>query len=258
MLTGRQVTQMTQRREMQAMTMEGDDNLMRRDELVLQHVGLVKTLANRLASRLPSQVEVSELISVGVIGLIDAAGRFKPSLGVPFDAFARRRIHGAMLDSLRDLDWAPRAVRKLRRDVDAAILRLRSELQREPETEEVAAAMNVTPLQYDRMLDQLRSADLATIREAGERDLLEVAIDTSEGPFATVHRQELRAHLASAIVQLPERERQILALYYEQELTLAEIGEVIGLGESRVSQLRTQALARLRTLLGHVMKKGTN
>jgi RNA polymerase sigma factor for flagellar operon FliA len=245
---------------MQTLSVDADENLTRRDELVMQHVGLVKTLASRLASRLPSQVEVSELISVGVIGLIDAAGRFKPSLGVPFDAFARRRIHGAMLDSLRDLDWAPRAVRKLRREVDAAILRLRGELGREPEGEEVAAAMNVAPLEYDRMLDQLRSADLATIREAsGERDLLELAIDKSEGPFATVHRQELRAHLAAAIVQLPERERQILALYYEQELTLAEIGEVIGVGESRISQLRTQALARLRTLLAHVVQqKGTN
>jgi RNA polymerase sigma factor FliA len=245
---------------MQTMSVDADENLTRRDQLVMQHVGLVKTLANRLASRLPSQVEVSELISVGVIGLIDAAGRFKPSLGVPFDAFARRRIHGAMLDSLRDLDWAPRAVRKLRREVDAVILRLRGELGREPEGEEVAAAMNVPEAEYDRMLDQLRSADLATIREAsGERDLLELAIDSAEGPFATVHRQELRQHLAAAIVQLPERERQILALYYEQELTLAEIGEVIGLGESRISQLRTQALARLRTLLGHVVQqKGAN
>src|SRR6185295_20021817 len=101
-------------------------------------VGLVKTLANRLASRLPSQVEVSELISVGVIGLIDAAGRYKPSLGVPFDAFARRRIHGAMLDSLRDLDWAPRSLRRMQRSVDSALGQLRHELGREPEGAEIA------------------------------------------------------------------------------------------------------------------------
>jgi RNA polymerase sigma factor FliA len=244
----------------QTMSVDADENLTERDQLVMQHVGLVKTLASRLASRLPSQVEISELISVGVIGLIDAAGRFKPSLGVPFDAFARRRIHGAMLDSLRDLDWAPRALRKLRREVDAVILRLRGELGREPESAEVAAAMNVPEAKYDRMLDQLRSVDLATIREAsGDRDLLEMAIDSGEGPFATVHRQELRTHLAAAILQLPERGRQILALYYEQELTLAEIGQVIGLGESRISQLRTQALARLRSLLAHVVpQRGAN
>ena len=132
----------------------------------MEHVGLVKAMASRLAHRLPSQVEVSELISVGVLGLIDAAGRFKPSLGVPFDAFARRRIHGAMLDSLRDLDWAPRSLRKMRRDVDAAMAALRSELGASPRRDEIAAALNVSEPEYDRMLDQLRSADLATIRQA--------------------------------------------------------------------------------------------
>ncbi|MEQ1908923.1 MAG: sigma factor, partial [Vicinamibacterales bacterium] len=101
-----------------------------RDRLVMEHVGLVRALAGRLAHRVPSQVEVSELISVGVLGLIDAASRFKPSLGVPFDAFARRRIHGAMLDALRDLDWAPRSVRKMGRTMDGTVARLRHELGR--------------------------------------------------------------------------------------------------------------------------------
>ena len=133
-----------------------------RDQLVIAHVGLVKVMAHRLAQRLPSQVEMSDLISVGVLGLIDAAGRFKPNLGVPFDAFARRRIQGAMLDSLRDLDWAPRALRKMRRDVDAAMNALRNDLKREPEAEEIANALGVSESEYDKMLDQLRSADLAT------------------------------------------------------------------------------------------------
>lgn len=239
------------------------EDLERRDKLVMEHVGLVKAMASRLANRLPSQVEVSELISVGVLGLIDAAGRFKPSLGVPFDAFARRRIQGAMLDSLRDLDWAPRALRKMRREVDSAMARLRAELRREPEAAEIAEALNVSEGEYDRMLDQLRSADLASIRQAsaagdGSR-ALEVAIDPSEGPHAHLERTELRQHLARAIAELPERERHILALYYEEELTLAEIGEVIGVGESRVSQLRTQAIARLRSLLaGALQRKGTH
>jgi RNA polymerase sigma factor for flagellar operon FliA len=238
---------------------DAGNDLAVRDKLVMEHVGLVKALANRLASRLPSQVEISELISVGVLGLIDAAGRFKPSLGVPFDAYARRRIHGAMLDSLRDLDWAPRAVRKMRRDVDGTMGRLRSELGREPETNEIASALKVSEPEYDRMLDKLRSADLATIRRTttggSAAETLEVAIDPSEGPHARLERKELREHLARAIVQLPEREKQILALYYEQDLTLAEIGEVIGVGESRVSQLRTQAVARLRSLLSHVIQQ---
>jgi len=234
-----------------------------RDKLVMEHVGLVKAMAGRLANRLPSQVEVSELISVGVLGLIDAAGRFNPALGVPFSAFARRRIHGAMLDSLRDLDWAPRALRKMRRDVDATMARLRSTLGREPESADIAAALNVPEAEYDRMLDQLRGADLATMRQASPDGdgpgALEVAVDPGEGPHHTLERRELREHLARAIVHLPERERHILALYYEEELTLAEIGEVIGVGESRVSQLRTQALARLRSLLSEALqRKGTH
>jgi RNA polymerase sigma factor for flagellar operon FliA len=224
-----------------------------RDRLVMDHVGLVKSLASRLAHRLPSQVEVSELVSVGVLGLIDAAGRYKASTGVPFDAFARRRIHGAMLDSLRGLDWAPRSLRKMRRNVDGAMAQLRHELKREPEEAEVAAALNVSESEYHKMLDQLRTCDLATIRQASAtgdgQSTLEVAIDTSEGPLARLERMELREHLAKAIEQIPDRERQILALYYEEELTLAEIGEVIGVGESRVSQLRSQAIARLRSLL---------
>lgn len=234
-----------------------------RDQLVMEHVGLVKAMASRLANRLPPQVEISELVSVGVIGLIDAAGRFKPSLGVPFSAFARRRIHGAMLDSLRGLDWAPRAVRKLRRDVDSAIASLRFSLGREPQAADIAQALDVSEAEYERMLDKLKSAELATIRQSsvGEdgRTALDVEIEPSEGPHARLEREELRRLLAGAIGNLPDRERQILALYYEEELTLAEIGEVIGVGESRVSQLRSQAIARLRSMLASSMTgKGAN
>lgn len=228
-----------------------------RDRLVMEHVGLVRALAGRLAHRVPSQVEVSELISVGVLGLIDAASRFKPSLGVPFDAFARRRIHGAMLDALRDLDWAPRSVRKMGRTMDGTVARLRHELGREPQEKEIAGALNVSDVEYGRILDQLKTAELATIRQATSEDgtnSLEVAIDPGEGPYARLERQELREFLAEAITELPERERHILALYYHEELTLAEIGEVIGVGESRVSQLRTQAIGRLRSRLATRMQ----
>jgi RNA polymerase sigma factor for flagellar operon FliA len=239
-------------------TPQSSDTLAARDRLVMEHVALVKVMAGRLANRLPSRVDVSELISVGVLGLIDAAGRFEPSLGVPFGGYARRRIQGAMLDSLRDLDWAPRAVRRLRREVDSAIAELRHELQREPEAAEIASALKVSEAEYERMLDQLRSADVAAIQQASAADeatsLLELAIDPSESPYTRLERHELREHLARALTEMPERERQILALYYEQELTLAEIGAVIGVGESRVSQLRTQAIARLRTLLADVMQ----
>lgn len=225
-----------------------------RDRLVVEHVGLVKATAHRLAQRLPSQVEVSELISIGVLGLIDAAGRYQPSLGVPFDAYARRRVHGAMLDALRDLDWAPRSLRKTRRDLDLAIARLRHDLRREPTEDEIAEAMNLTPSAYARTLEQLRTLELGAARPIDEQgqdgtSLLDLCFDPGDGPEVRLQRVELREHLARAIRQLPERERQILAMYYEQEMTLAEIGCVIGVGESRVSQLRSQALSRLRTLL---------
>jgi RNA polymerase sigma factor for flagellar operon FliA len=230
-----------------------DDQRGTRDRLVMEHVDLVKMLARRLARRLPPQVEVSELMSIGTLGLIDAAGRYQPSLGVPFDAFARRRIHGAMLDALRELDWAPRSVRRLQRDLDETLSRLRYTLGREPQDAEIADAMSLGPDEYAKMLDQLRTAEVAVVRQAESdedgRSLLDVAMDNHEGPHAQLERRELRRLLADAIARLPERERQILALSYQEELTLAEIGAVIGVGESRVSQLRTQAVARLRTLM---------
>lgn len=222
------------------------------NRLVLDHVELVRTLAARLAHRIPSHIEFNELVSVGMMGLVEAARRFQPAMGVPFDAFARRRVHGAMVDSLRGMDWAPRSVRRMRRDVDAAIARARHELRREPTEQDMAAALNVSEDDYRKMLDQIRAVDLATLRQLESPDdqpLLELAIESDEGPHARLERAELREHLGRALMQIPERERQILSLYYEHELTLAEIGEVIGVGESRVSQIRTQAIARLRVSL---------
>jgi len=234
------------------MTMAPAVDPAQRDALVMAHVDLVKSMASRLGRRLPSQVEVSELVSVGVLGLIEAANRYQPSLGVPFDAFARRRINGAMLDALRGLDWVPRSLRKLQRDVDGAMTNLRHTLGREPVTEEIAAALGVSPKEYDAKLDELRLAEVAVVQPSGtgdeSLDLLDVAID-DQGPYRQLERRELRARLAAALKQLPERECMILAMSYEQEMTLAEIGQVIGVGESRVSQLRTQAVARLRSLM---------
>jgi RNA polymerase sigma factor for flagellar operon FliA len=225
-----------------------------RDRLVMEHVGLVKTLAQRLAQRLPSQVEMNDLISVGVLGLIDAASRYRPSLGVPFDAFARRRVNGAMLDALRELDWAPRSLRRLRREMDAAIASLRHRLGREPHEEEIAEAMDLSVPAYEKALEQLRTLEVGSVRQLDAptpdgTPLIELCIDASDDAVTQLERKELKLHLARAIAELPERERQILAMYYQEELTLAEIGEVIGVCESRVSQLRSLAVSRLRTLL---------
>jgi RNA polymerase sigma factor for flagellar operon FliA len=225
-----------------------------RNQLVIAHVGLVKAMAHRLAQRLPAQVEMNELISVGVVGLIDAADRYKPAMGVPFDAFARRRVQGAMLDALRELDWAPRSLRRMRRDLDAAIATLRHELKRDPNEGEIAKKLAMSPAEYEKNVEQIRTLELGAIRQldaTGEdgSPLFELCLDPEEGPDAQLHRTELRRLLADAIRELPERERQILALYYEEELTMAEIGKVIGVCESRVSQLRSLALSRLRTSL---------
>lgn len=229
-----------------------------RDRLVMEHVGLVKQLAQRMAQRLPPQVDVNDLISVGTLGLIDAAGRYQATLGVPFDAFARRRIQGAMLDALRELDWAPRSARRLRRNVDSAVARLRHELGREPEDTEIARALNLSPEEFDKSLDQLRALEIGSLRQLDTSGpdgtpLLELCVDPSDGVLTQIEQAELREHLAQAIQQLPDRERHILALYYEQELTLAEIGQVIGVCESRVSQLRTLAISRLRTTLREIL-----
>ena len=224
-----------------------------RDHLVMTHVDLVKAMASRLRRRLPSQVEISELVSVGVLGLIDAATRYQPTLGVPFDAFARRRIQGAMLDALRGLDWVPRSVRKMQRQSEEVTARLRQSLGREPESEEIAAAMGMSIDDYTHLLDEIRTIEVAVARPSqsdGEpTSLIDLVIDTGSGQQVQLERAELRQQLALALRQLPERERHVLSLSYVQELTLAEIGKVLGVGESRVSQIRTQAILRLRSLL---------
>jgi RNA polymerase sigma factor for flagellar operon FliA len=229
-----------------------------RNQLVMDHMALVKGLAFRLVRRVPSPVEVCDLMSVGMVGLIEAAGRYQAGLGVPFDAFARQRVQGAMRDWLRKLDWAPRSVRKLRRDVDAVTKRLRGELQREPSGAEIAATLGVSDAVYDQMVDRIRAAAVVMIRPletgSGDSSVLDVALDPDEGAHIRLEQAEIREHLLQAIAELPERERQILSLYYEEERTLAEIGHVIGLGQARVSQLRIRAIARLRMCLRETLQ----
>jgi RNA polymerase sigma factor for flagellar operon FliA len=236
------------------------EDLETRNDLIVAHMGLVKVLASRLARRVPAQVEIGELVSAGVVGLVDAATRYRPSLGVPFSAFARRRVHGAMLDSLRELDWAPRSVRKMRRDIDAAVARARYALHREPTDREVAEELSVSETEYRKMSEQVRALDVVGTRDSNRHDaqaqLFDGALDPEENAYERVERAELRAHLSRAILELPPRDRQVLSLYYEHELTLAEIGVVLGVGESRVCQLRTQATTRLRTRLRQTLQLG--
>jgi RNA polymerase sigma factor for flagellar operon FliA len=231
-----------------------DPDLVERDQRVNAHVSLVKAMAYRLLQRLPAEVELNDLIGVGVLGLIEAASRYKPSLGVPFEAFARRRIHGAMLDSLRELDWAPRSLRKQARAFETTIARLRQELAREPDEAEIARAMNLSPEECAQALEQVRGLELCSMRRLdapsdGGTPMVDLCLDPGEGPEERLQRSEMQQVLANALGALPERERQILSLYYDQELTMAEIGLVFGVSESRISQLRSLSLRRLRASL---------
>ena len=229
-----------------------------RNQLVIEHVDVVRSTATRLARRLPPSVETTDLISIGMLGLIDAAGRYRPWLGVPFDAFARRRVLGAMLDELRSLDRAPRSVRRLSREHDSTVARLRSELGREPTDDEAAEAMDMSPEVYQKSLDQLREVEGGAMRELDVTDeqgepLIALRVGADQQPDAQLERTEMRHLVSDAMTCLPERERKILTLYYEKELTLKEISVVIGVCESRVSQLRAHAVSRMRTYLSSTL-----
>ena len=222
-----------------------------RDELVIEHLDVVKSIANRLARRLPSSVETQDLISVGMLGLIAAAGRYCPRLGVPFAAFARQRVLGAMLDELRSLDRAPRSVRRMGRMIETTLARLRHELRREPTEEEIAGAMDMSEAEYQRAVSRLQGIELGSMHELDVTDsegehLIALSVGDDERPDVQLERTEMRELLANALARIPGRERHILSLYYQQELTLKEIAEVIGVCESRISQIRTSAVSRLR------------
>ena len=225
---------------------------------MIGHVDVVTSIAYRLARRLPPSVETNDLIGIGMLGLIDAAGRYQPSTGVPFDAFARRRVMGAMLDELRSLDWAPRSLRRSSRDLENTIARLRHEHGCEPTEAEIAEAMGLSEAEHTRLLDQVRGLEVGLVRALDSTDergepLIRLSVGEEDQPDAQLERAELRQHLARAVEALPERERHILAMYYEEELTMAEIGAVIGVCESRVSQLRSLAVTRLRASMRAVL-----
>lgn len=232
------------------MRLAGQKSLADRDRLVMAHLDLVRTIARTLAQRLPNQIEINELISVGVLALIEAARRYDAATGVPFSAFARLRLRGAMLDTLRGADWAPRSLRRLRREIDGAVARARSAAGREPTEAEIAEQMKMTPEQLDKALEQVRHLDVAALQPIDQMNdeggsLLQLCIAT-DGPDVRLERAELRAHLADAIAKLPPRERDILTMHYRDEMTMVEIAKVFGLTHSRISQLRSLAVSRLR------------
>jgi RNA polymerase sigma factor for flagellar operon FliA len=217
------------------------------DALVLKHAELVKRIAYHLAGRLPAQVDVEDLIQAGMVGLLEASANFAPDRGATFETFAGIRIRGAMLDALRKLDWAPRSVHRKARAAEEALRDVERELGAAASDAAVAARLGVPVEEYQRIVRDAASCRLLSLDELSEGDeAADPIADGGVGPLGEVTDGAMRQALALAIGALPERERLMMSLYYEQELNLKEIGAVLGVTESRVCQLHGQALARLR------------
>jgi RNA polymerase sigma factor FliA len=214
-----------------------------RDALVEAHLPQVKFIAERLAAKLPPSVELDDLIGAGVVGLLDAVEKFDPARGVQFKTYAELRVRGAMLDCLRALDWAPRALRQRAREVEAAYRQLEQKYGRPAEEEEIAAVLAISVADYRDLLNELQGLT------EGDALVNRIPDDVSRTPLALYERAEGQTTLIAAIDRLPARERQVVALYYLEELTMKEVGAVLGITESRVSQLHTQAVLRLRASL---------
>ncbi len=225
-----------------------------KDDLVRQHAQLVKRLAFQLMAKLPASVQADDLIQNGMIGLLDALNRFEEGMGAQFETYAVQRIRGAMLDGLRDNDWVPRGVRREMRRVEAAIHKLEHEQGRPPSEGELASALGMAIGEYQKVLQEARGHQLIYLEDlAGDQD--ESYLDRNcagpalSDPATFLEDIDTRRALVRGIEELPERERTVMALYYDEELNLKEIGEVLGVTESRVCQLHSQAVARLRVAM---------
>jgi RNA polymerase sigma factor FliA len=228
-----------------------------RDELILHYAPLVHFVAGRLAAGAPRHVDRADLVSYGVFGLIDAIDRFEPERGIRFETYAIARIKGHIFDELRTFDWVPRSIRAKARAIDLALHALEAELCRPPTDDELARALAMTGDELRRALSQVSLVNLVTfdatlsaaIDDGQPLTVGDVLVSTDEGPDDRVEVSELRRALVDAIERLPERERDVVALYYHDGLTLAEIGEVLGVTESRACQIHGKAVAQLRRRL---------
>jgi len=231
-----------------------------REQLILEHLPQVRLIARRIHERLPDSVSLDDLISTGIVGLIAAIDNFDQGHKVKLKTYAEYKIRGAILDSLRGLDWAPRQQRKKSKQIEAAIAAIEQRVQRMPTEEEIAEELGLTLEAYHTWLVDVRGVNLgsleATTNDEDGRDLLQfVSADEENWPSHLLERAELERLLASAIEKMPYVERTILSLYYHEELTLREVAKVVKLHESRVSQLKSQAILRLR---GYIKKRWPN
>jgi len=236
-----------------------------RDRLILTYAPLVKFVAGRISSGLPPHVDDNDLVSYGLLGLIGAIERYDPDRDVKFETYAIARIKGSIIDELRSMDWVPRSVRARARQIEQAIAQLEAQLHRAPTDEEIAAKLGITEEELSESLSDISRSSIAALDElwtlasgSGDQVALIDTIEDTEGPEpqAALDETETREALAEAIAALPEREKIVITLYYYEELTLREIGEVLGVTESRVSQLHTKAILRLRARLGGTASRG--
>jgi len=223
------------------------------DEQITKYAPLVKRIAYHMMARLPASVEVDDLIQVGLIGLMDAVSRFDGSQGAQFESYATQRIRGAMLDELREADWLPRHVRQKSRQIETAIHRLEQRNGRAPSEQEISAELGMPIDQYQSMLGDVKCSQLLYYEDFSDEDsasfLERYLVDGASDPLAVLEDDGFRDSLIAAIHHLPERERSMMGMYYEQDMNLKEIGAVLGVSESRVCQLHSQAVARLRAQL---------
>ena len=235
-----------------------EDDERARERLVVAYSPLVKYVAGRMAAGLPSHVEEGDLISYGLIGLIGAIERYDPDRDVKFETYALARIKGSIIDELRAMDWVPRSVRSRARDIERAIGGLEAKLGRAPTDEEVAKQLGMSEEELDESLSEIGRSSIAALDElwtvsasGGDRIALIDTLEDTQGPEpqSELAQTELKEALGEAIARLPEREKLVVTLYYYEELTLREIGEVLGVTESRVSQLHTKAILRLKARL---------
>jgi RNA polymerase sigma factor for flagellar operon FliA len=235
-------------------TATGKREQVEKDDLLARYMPMVKRLAHHMMGRLPPNVEEDDMVQAGMIGLLDAISRYDAAQSAQFEAYAIQRIRGAMIDELRQTDWVPRSVRQSMRKIEKTITALQNRLGRPPGEREIAEAMHIPLAEYQAILGDARGHQLVYFEDfgAGEEDdsyLDKQAADESSEPLPQLLNENLRACLIAAIDNLPEREKLLMSLYYEQELNLREISEVFGVTESRICQLHSQAVARLRAKL---------
>jgi RNA polymerase sigma factor for flagellar operon FliA len=233
-----------------------------RDQMLLEHLPTVRYLARRIHERLPQHVELDDLISAGVVGLIDAFSKFDHTKKVQFKSYAQFRIRGAILDSLRTLDWSPRELRRKGRAVEEAVRSVTHKLGRVPSEPEIAREMELGLNEYQQLLGELKGLEIGSLHmerteDSGDEELAYIPGSPDEDPLFRCLQGEMKQHLTDAIEELPEKERMVLTLYYYEELTMKEIGLTLGVVESRVSQIHSSAVVRLRVALAGLRTDNT-